>query len=37
MDLAPLCCSQARFWSEIYDGAKLFYLSGIQFGESISS
>lgn len=22
-----------RFWTEIYDGAKLFYLSGIQHGE----
>ena len=21
-----------RFWTEIYDGAKLFYLSGIQHG-----
>ncbi len=25
--------SQARFWTEIYDGAKLFYLSGIQHGR----
>ena len=24
--------SQTRFWTEIYDGAKLFYLSGIQHG-----
>ncbi|GFH09607.1 Bms1-type G domain-containing protein [Haematococcus lacustris] len=24
---------QARFWTEIYDGAKLFYLSGIQHGK----
>lgn len=24
---------QDRFWSEIYDGAKLFYLSGIQHGK----
>eukprot|EP00927_Polykrikos_kofoidii_P037709 TRINITY_DN31919_c0_g1_i1.p1 TRINITY_DN31919_c0_g1~~TRINITY_DN31919_c0_g1_i1.p1 ORF type:complete len:1080 (-),score=177.89 TRINITY_DN31919_c0_g1_i1:201-3440(-) len=22
-----------RFWSEIYDGAKLFYLSGLQYGR----
>ena len=26
-------CPQARFWTEIYDGAKLFYLSGIQHGK----
>lgn len=25
---------QARFWTEIYDGAKLFYLSGVQHGGS---
>jgi hypothetical protein len=24
---------QARFWAEVYDGAKLFYLSGIQHGR----
>ena len=24
---------QTRFWTEIYDGAKLFYLSGIQHGK----
>ncbi|KAJ9526363.1 hypothetical protein QJQ45_009839 [Haematococcus lacustris] len=24
---------KARFWTEIYDGAKLFYLSGIQHGK----
>ena len=24
---------QARFWSEVYDGAKLFYLSGMQHGK----
>lgn len=23
---------KARFWTEIYDGAKLFYLSGVQHG-----
>ncbi len=23
-----------RFWTEIYDGAKLFYLSGLQYGEA---
>lgn len=22
-----------RFWAEIYDGAKLFYLSGLQYGR----
>jgi ribosome biogenesis protein BMS1 len=25
--------AQDRFWAEIYDGAKLFYLSGIQHGK----
>ena len=24
---------QARFWAEVYEGAKLFYLSGIQHGK----
>lgn len=24
---------KARFWTEIYDGAKLFYLSGVQHGR----
>ena len=24
---------QARFWAEVYDGAKLFYLSGMQHGK----
>lgn len=24
---------KARFWTEIYDGAKLFYLSGIHYGK----
>ncbi|KAI8474956.1 MAG: ribosome biogenesis protein BMS1-like protein [Monoraphidium minutum] len=24
---------KARFWSEVYDGAKLFYLSGMQHGK----
>jgi ribosome biogenesis protein BMS1 len=24
---------QARFWTEVYDGAKLFYLSGMQHGK----
>lgn len=24
---------KARFWTEVYDGAKLFYLSGIQYGK----
>jgi ribosome biogenesis protein BMS1 len=24
---------QGRFWTEIYDGAKLFYLSGVQHGR----
>ncbi|XP_053990712.1 uncharacterized protein LOC128882900 isoform X2 [Hylaeus volcanicus] len=24
---------KARFWAEIYNGAKLFYLSGLQFGR----
>jgi ribosome biogenesis protein BMS1 len=24
---------KARFWAEIYDGAKLFYLSGVQHGK----
>jgi len=31
--LPLLCLAQARFWTEIYDGAKLFYLSGIQHGK----
>ena len=22
-----------RFWAELYDGAKLFYLSGLQYGQ----
>jgi hypothetical protein len=26
---------QARFWTEIYDGAKLFYLSGLQHGRCL--
>jgi hypothetical protein len=25
--------NQARFWTEVYDGAKLFYLSGMQHGK----
>jgi hypothetical protein len=25
--------TQARFWTEVYDGAKLFYLSGMQHGK----
>jgi hypothetical protein len=28
----PTLRVQARFWTEIYDGAKLFYLSGVQHG-----
>jgi ribosome biogenesis protein BMS1 len=24
---------KARFWAEVYDGAKLFYLSGMQHGK----
>lgn len=36
--LACVACTwQARFWTEIYDGAKLFYLSGIQHGAAASS
>jgi hypothetical protein len=31
--LLLLLLPQARFWSEVYDGAKLFYLSGMQHGK----
>lgn len=31
---APTACLHAcSFWAEIYDGAKLFYLSGLQHGR----
>ena len=33
LPLPPPPCPQARFWSEVYDGAKLFYLSGMQHGK----
>jgi hypothetical protein len=31
--LLLLLLLQTRFWSEVYDGAKLFYLSGMQHGK----
>jgi hypothetical protein len=33
---AACCCPQARFWTEIYEGAKLFYLSGLQYGKYLN-
>jgi hypothetical protein len=30
---SSMLAAQARFWTEIYDGAKLFYLSGVQHGK----
>ena len=31
--MLPSSGPQTRFWTEIYDGAKHFYLSGMQHGR----